>query len=211
MRRGLSSLTWLLLPCLGVAAEPDPATLIAGLAREAPARTAYTEVRFAQMLDRPLIVRGELAYLGPGRLGKRVDTPYKEDVTIADGQVVVQRGSRKPRQIALGQVPELDGFLRGFGALLGGDADALARDFDIRTRGGAARWHLSLVPRDARLRRRVASIEVDGTADSARCFSVIDADGDANIMLVEAMAASELPRPLTRRNLEIVCAGTAAK
>ncbi|WP_440224886.1 LolA-related protein [Dokdonella sp. MW10] len=201
----------MLLPCLAAAADPDPQALVAGLARPVPARTAYTEVRFAQMLDRPLVVRGELEYLGPGKLGKRVDTPYKEQTTIADGQVSVQRGTRKPREIALGQVPELEGFLRGFSALLGGDAAVLAQDFTLTTRGTAQRWHLSLVPKDARLKRRVASIEVDGDDAGARCFGIVDADGDANILLVEALASAELPKPLTRRNVEITCAGTAPK
>jgi hypothetical protein len=201
----LSSLLSLILPCLAAAAETDPATLVAGLKRELPARTAYTEVRFAQMFDRPVVARGELEYLGPGRLGKRVDSPYKETTTIADGQVTVQRGQRKPRQIALGQIPELEGFLRGFSALLGGDAAALARDFSLTTSGDTARWRLVLTPKDARLKRRIAAIEVDGAGKAARCFSILDADGDASIMRVETLAATELPKPLTRRNIEITC------
>ena len=52
--------------------------LVAALSATAPARTPYSEVRFASMLDRPLILHGELEYLGPGKLGKRVDTPYQE-------------------------------------------------------------------------------------------------------------------------------------
>jgi len=198
------------LPMTATAADLDAAALIAGLKRELPARTPYTEVRFAQMLDRPLIVHGELEYLGPGKLGKRVDTPYKETTTIADGQVKVQRGERKPREIALGRIPELEGFLRGFSALLGGDASALARDFDLQTTGSSAGWHLTLTPKDARLKRRIASIEVDAAGNGARCFAIIDADGDANIMLVEALSQAELPKPLTRHNLEIVCRGTAS-
>ncbi len=157
------------------------------------------------MFDRPVIARGELEYLGPGRLGKRVDTPYKETMTIADGQVNVQRGTRAPRQIALGQIPELEGFLRGFSALLGGEAGALARDFALTTSGDATRWKLVLTPKDARLKRRIKAIEVDGAGTSARCFSVLDADGDASIMRVEELAAEELPKPLTRTNMEITC------
>lgn len=209
MRR-LPSLLLCLLPCLSAAAEPDAAALVAGLERALPARTAYTEVRFAQMFDRPLVVRGELEYLGPGKLGKRVDTPYREMTSIADGQVSVQRGERAPRVIALSQIPELEGFLRGFSALLGGDTVALARDFDAATSGTRARWHLSLTPKDARLRRHVASIEVDGSANAARCFAILDADGDARIMLVEALASVELPKPLTRHNVEVVCRSTSS-
>jgi hypothetical protein len=211
MRRLPILLACLLTPFTSASAQVDPVALVAGLERPLPARTAYTEVRFQQMLERPLVVRGELEYLGPGRLGKRVDAPYREVTTIADGQVKVQRGERKPRGIALGQIPELEGFLRGFSALLGGDAVTLARDFELATTGSDARWRLTLVPKDARLKRRIAAIEVDGAAKAARCFTVRDADGDSSVMLVEALAATELPKPLTAHNLDIVCRGALAK
>ena len=199
------------MPSPAAAAEAAPAALVAGLERELPARTPYTEVRFAQMFDRPTVARGELEYLGPGRLGKRVDSPYKETTTIADGQVKVQRGERKPREIALGQIPELEGFLRGFSALLGGDAVALERDFTLAASNDAARWRISLAPKDARLARRIASIVVDGAGNAARCFTINDADGDASVMLVEALASAELPKPLTPHNLDLVCRGALAK
>src|SRR5690606_24982084 len=107
-----------LIPCFSAAAEVDAGALVAGLERSLPARTPYTEVRFAAVFDRPLVVRGELEYLGPGKLGKSVETPYRETTTIDGGQVSVQRGERPPRVISLGQIPELEGFMRGFSALL---------------------------------------------------------------------------------------------
>src|SRR5690606_5391550 len=123
---------------------------------------------------RPRVARGALEYLGPGRLGKRVDTPYRESTTIADGQVTVQRGERKPREIALGQIPELEGFLRGFSALLGGDAATLERDFTLEVTRTQASWRLGLAPKDPRLKRRITAIVVDGAGDAARCFTIRD-------------------------------------
>ena len=204
------SLLSLLLPYLANAAEIDAVALIGGLKRELPARTAYTEVRFSHMYDRALVARGELEYLGPGKLGKRVDSPYQETTTIADGEVTLQRGKRKPRQISLERVPELDGFLRGFSALLGGDVAAVQRDFELSSSGDTSHWRLRLAPRDPRLKKRIDAIEVDGSADTARCFSILDADDDASIMLVENLATAKLPEPLTRRNVESACRGGVA-
>ncbi|MEZ5460339.1 LolA-related protein [Dokdonella sp.] len=211
-RLALRSLPWLILPSLASAAEFDPLTLVAGLQRELPARTAYTEVRFSHMYDRALVARGELEYLGPGRLGKRVDEPYTEVTTIADGQVTLQRGKRKPRQISLQRVPELEGFLRGFSALLGGDAQALQRDFELTGSGNQDRWQLRLAPSDKRLRKRIDAIVVDGSGDDANCFSIVDADDDVSIMMVEQLASAPLPEPLTQKNVESACrGGDAAK
>lgn len=201
----MSSLLCLILPSLVTAAEIDPLALVAGLQRELPARTAYTEVRFSQMYSRALIARGELEYLGPGKLGKRVDSPYSEITTIADGEVTIQRGSRKPRQISLDRIPELEGFLRGFSALLGGDVQGLNRDFDLSGSGTEARWQLRLTPKDKRLKRRIEALLVDGAGDKARCFSIIDADDDVSILMVEEMATIDLPKPLTQRNVELTC------
>ena len=201
----------MILPCLVSAAEIDALTLVNGLKRQLPARTAYTEVRFSSMYDRALVASGELEYLGPGQLGKRVDKPYQETTTIADGQVSVQRGKRKPRHISLDRVPELEGFLRGFSALLGGDAQALDRDFELSGLGNEASWQLRLSPKDKRLKRRIDALRVDGSGDKARCFSIIDADDDVSILMVEDLAAVKLPRPLTQSSVERVCRNGVAE
>ncbi len=157
------------------------------------------------MYDRALVARGELEYLGPGKLGKRVDSPYSETTTIADGEVTIRRGSREPRRISLDRIPELEGFLRGFSALLGGDANALQRDFDVSGSGSEAHWQLRLSPKDKRLKKRIDALQVDGAGDKARCFSIIDADDDVSILMVEEMAAMNLPKPLTQKNVELTC------
>jgi len=159
------------------------------------------------MLERPLILRGELEYLGPGRLGRRVDEPYREQTTVADGQVTVRRGERAPRTFTLGQAPELDGFLRGFAALLGGDAAALARDFELDASGTTAAWQLKLKPRDRRLPRRIASIEVDGAGATPHCFRTRDADGDLNVLLLETLASSRLPTRPSQPLVDALCRG----
>ena len=204
---------WLALPCPAAPREtappaPDAKALVASLARVAPARTAYTEVRFSSLLERPLILRGELEYLGPGKLGKRVDTPYREQTRIADGEAIVQRGERAPRTFSLGQAPELEGFLRGFAALLGGDADALARDFDLSSSITANGWQLRLKPRDSRLARRILAIEVDGAGNAPRCFLTRDADGDVSVLLVDALAGVKLPARPSQAQIDALCRGS---
>lgn len=190
------------------AAAVDAAALVAGLKRDAPARTAYSEVRFSGLLDRPLILHGELEYLGPGKLGKRVDTPYREQVTVADGSATVKRGDRAARIFALSQAPELEGFLRGFAALLGGDAAALAADFELSASGTPASWRLSLKPRDRRLALRISVIEVDGAGRSPRCFRTHEADGDLGVLLVDALAATPLPSRPSPPQIDALCRGS---
>ena len=179
--------------------------------RPPPARTAYTEVRWSNLLERPLVLRGELEYLGPGQLGKRVDTPYREQMTVADGQAKVQRGDAAARTFSLGQAPELEGFLRGFAALLDGDADALERDFTLAVDGSVHGWRLTLKPRDRRLALRIRAIEVDGSANAPRCFRTRQADGDVSVLLVEALADAKLPNRPSLPQVDALCRGGGAK
>ncbi len=180
---------------------------MAGLQREVPARTRFSEVRFSGLLDRPLILHGELEYDGPGRLARIVDAPYHERMTIDDGEASVQRGDTPARKFSLSQAPELEGFLRGFAALLGGDVQGLARDFRVGVTGGASAWRLKLTPRDDRLARRVTAIEVDGAGKSARCFRTLEADGDVSVLLVESLADAKLPTRPTPPMIDALCRG----
>ncbi len=180
---------------------------MARLKRDAPATTPYTEVRFSGLFDRPLILHGELRYSGPDKLGKTVDSPYRETMQIADGKGEVTRGDGEPRSFVLGQAPEVEGFLRGFTALLGGDAATLERDFELVASGTASNWRLVLTPRDPRLRRRVTAIEVDGGGDSARCFRTREAGGDVNVLLVESLANAKLPTRASPMQIDGLCRG----
>ncbi len=188
-------------------AAPDATALVAALKREVPAVTAYVEVRYSGLLERPLILRGEMQYLGPGKLAKRVDTPWRELTAVDGGNASLQRGDRPARSLPLAQVPELDSFLRGFSALLGGDAAALARDFSLSASGNAAQWQLRLEPRDARLARRVQWLRVDGSGSEPTCFRTREADGDESVLLVGALAATPLAPRVTLGQLDALCRG----
>jgi len=187
----------------------DAQAIVAGLKRDAPARTAFSEVRFSSLLERPLILHGELVYDGPGKLARNVKSPYDERMTIDNGQASVQRGDKPARAFSLSQAPELEGFLRGFTALLGGDGAALSRDFTLVATGNATAWHLKLMPRDDRLARRITALEVDGTGKSARCFHTFEADGDVNVLLVESLAEAKLPNRPTPPMIDALCRGIA--
>ena len=199
-------------------AAPEPASpsgvdaqkLVAGLKREAPARTRFSEVRFSSLLERPLILHGELEYDGPGKLARTVDTPYREHMTIENGEASVQRGDNPVRKFSLSQAPELEGFLRGFAALLGGDAATLQHDFVLAASGSTDNWQLKLTPRDARLAKRMNSLEVDGADTSARCFHTYEADGDVNVLLVETLADAKLPPRPTPPMIDALCRGKSA-
>ena len=111
--------------------SPETAALIARLARPAPASTPYTEVHFAKLLREPLTLHGQLDYGGAEKLGKRVDAPYKETTTIADGKATIAREGRGTKTFGLDHAPDLQGLLASFSALLGGDAATMNRYYGI--------------------------------------------------------------------------------
>ena len=206
----------LLLPCWAAtasASEPAAATtsaqaVIEALRQPAPAHAAFAEARFLKVLERPLVVSGELSWLGGDRLQRRVEQPRAETATIADGEVTQQREGKSPRHFSLKRAPQLQVLLDSFVALLSGDAGRLQRSFEIRQRGDAAgAWTLILVPRDARVAKTVARIRIDGVGDQSRCMHMEEADGDLAVDLLGPLAA-RMPAEPTREALQALCQGS---
>ncbi|KRB50497.1 hypothetical protein ASD82_04365 [Rhodanobacter sp. Root179] len=215
----ISGKTHLLLPSLlltlcasASASEPAPASspahaLIAALGQPAPAHTAFAEARFLQVLQQPLVVSGELSWLGGDQLQRRVDRPQRETSTIADGEVTQQREGRSARHFSLKRAPQLQVLLDSFVALLSGDAARLQKSFEITQTGKAdGAWTLSLVPRDARVAKTVASIRIDGVGKQSRCMHMQEADGDLAVDLLGPLAA-KMPADPTREALQALCQG----
>ena len=160
------------------------------------------------VLDRPLVVSGELSWLGGDRLQRRVDRPQQETATIADGEVTQQRAGKSPRHFSLTRAPQLQVLLDSFVALLSGDAGRLQQAFVIHQSGDAAgSWTLTLTPRDAKVAKTIATIIIDGYAKESRCMHMQEADGDLAVDLLGPLAA-KMPAEPTREALQALCQGT---
>lgn len=163
-----------------------------------------------KVLDRPLVVSGELAWLGGDKLQRTVAAPRAERFTIAAGEVTQEREGRSPRHFSLKHAPQLQGLLDSFVALLSGDPGRLAEAFRIERSGDdAARWTLMLTPRDDRVAKKVASIRIDGEANEPRCMVMQEADGDVAIDLLGPLAA-KMPAAPTRDALLMLCGQPAS-
>ena len=159
-----------------------------------------------RLLRKPLVLHGQLDYSGPGKLGKRVDAPYRETTTIADGTVDVVREGRATQHFDLQRAPELNALLTGFSALLGGDAATLQQFYTIDFVENNAVWTLTLTPRAPELARHLRALIVAGSANEPRCFTLQQADGDSSTMLLGALAAATLPQSPTPAAVAALCA-----
>lgn len=189
------------------AADVDVDALLARLARPAPDTVAFVEVRYSALLAEPLVASGELEHRADGALVRRVLDPYRETTLLQGEQVRVSREGGRTRSFALDRAPELRGMLAGFGAILLGDRAVLDRHFALVVRGDPQAWRIEMVPRDERLQRRLSGIVVDGTEDRARCFTMLEPDGDASVMVLGAAGRSGLPPALGREALGDWCGG----
>jgi len=187
-------------------AELELDALLARLARPAPATTPFVEVRWSALLKTPLVSSGTLEYRGPDALARHVVAPYREDTEIAAGEARVVREGQRPQRFSLARAPELHGLLTGFSALLGGDREALEREFEVAVELEREGWTLLLTPRAERARKRIGRIAVEGSGNEPRCFAVDGAGGNASLMLLGAAAEAPLPEPIERAALERRCA-----
>lgn len=199
----------LLAPALCCAAL-DVETLLASLARPAPATTSFVEVRYSKLLDQPLIVKGELEYLEDGVLARTVKEPFKERTEIHGERVIVERAGKPRRQFSLKRAPELRGLLGSFAAVLGGSRASLEQNFNLALQGEQGHWQLRLTPKSTRVGRYMQDIVINGQENEPRCISVNQPDQDGSIMIVGAAADAALPTPLTRDELNRFCTSGGA-
>jgi hypothetical protein len=176
-----------------LAAPLDAEAVIKSLQREPPAVIEFAEARFSPLLDEPLIVSGQLSYLGAASFDRRVTAPYKESTSIRGESVRVEREGENARTFALKRAPELGGLLASFVALLSGDASAVSREFGVTASGdAAAAWTIELTPLDGRQRRRLQEIVVGGAGNEPRCIAVLSSQGGGTVMLLGEGAAGRL-------------------
>ena len=188
------------------ATDLDVDALLARLVRPAPDSTTFVEVRYSNLLEKPIVVSGRLEHRENGLLVRRVESPYEEVTELQGENVSVERAGSKPRRFSLDRAPELRGMLASFGAILKGDRQMLDQYFMVTAQGSGARWEVTLTPRSDKLKRRLSAIVVDGTEDRPKCFTLKEPDGDESLMVLGVAGEGDLPTSLQRQVLHTWCA-----
>jgi hypothetical protein len=195
------------------AASPEPQRadtdwILARLAKPAPMRTSFVEVRGSRLLKKPLRLQGEYQRPDEATLVREVTAPYQETTTIRAGEVEVARAGKPPRRFSLARVPEFAGLQVSFGALLAGNRRVLEQHYLLDTQGTRQRWTMTLLPRDPALAKQLQAITLYGRGAELRCIETQPARGETQRTLLAgaARAASGIDAP---GSLAALCYGDA--
>jgi hypothetical protein len=167
--------------------DADAAWILARLARPAPTRTDFIELRGSPLLKAPLRIEGEYRRPTEDTLVRAVRAPYIETTTIRGGEATIERGG-KARRFSLSRAPELQGLQASFGAMLSGDRAALERHYTIDATGTRQAWTLRMVPRDKAFAAKVRDIALHGRGAELRCIETRPVKGDLQRTLLAGAA-----------------------
>ena len=141
----------------------------------------FVEQQFLKILDHPLESSGEMRYDAPDRLEKRTLAPRQETLVLTGGTLTVDRG-KSHHVVDLQAYPQAQPFIESVRATLAGDRAALESLFILDFNGSIAKWTLTLVPKDSKVKRSVSQVRIDGAQDQLLKVEIRQSDGDRSLM-----------------------------
>lgn len=222
--RRLLSRTLLLAMSLTLAtaalhAAPEPQTgvdagwILSKLARPAPMRTGFVELRASKLLKAPLRIAGEYRRPDNATLVREVRSPYPETTTIRAGEATIARAGHSSRTFSLSRAPELAGLQASFGALLSGDRKLLEQHYRLASDGSRQHWTLLMTPKDAAMAAKVRAIALYGRGAELRCIETRPVEGDPQRTLLAGAAREAVQidgSAVTEAGMMALCHGVAS-
>ena len=173
------------------AAPADARALLAALAGVSGLEARFVERKSLALLSAPLVSKGRLYYLRPGRMAREIVEPEPSLIQVGPDSLRII-GSSGTQQIDLASRPDVRLFVESFSGVLAGDFVGLSRHYRLtysRASGSANRWSLELVPRAAPLAHLIRRIEVLGQGLAVSELRVEETRGDKTVTTLTAADA----------------------
>lgn len=168
-------------PVLAPASSADLDTLFTAFGKSPGLAAKFRERRTIALLSAPLKSEGSIHFdHGPsgGRLAKHTRTPTPKSVLLTATSLTAWDG-KKIDVLTLASAPGLKIFADSFRMFLAADRPGLEKNFEMKFAGNPnEKWQLVMVPRDANLKKAVASIELAGSKIELSSLTVREANGD---------------------------------
>jgi Outer membrane lipoprotein carrier protein LolA-like len=155
--------------------------VLALLAMRKHGHVEFIEQKFIAALDRPTESSGELRFDAPDHLEQRTLKPRAETLVLDSSTLTVDRGHTH-RVMDMHAFPQVEPLVESIRATLAGDRGALEHLFRLEFTGGMARWTLTLVPLESKVKQLVAHVKIDGVRDQLIKVEIRQTDGDRSLM-----------------------------
>ena len=167
------------------AAEPFDLNLIMQQMTENGGHTVrFVERRELDILDNPLESKGELTFIPPSGLKKRITEP-KSEIYFVDGDLLTIVTDDQQKVLRLADFPGLRAFVEAFRASLAGDSDTLERFYKVDLSGNITDWKLTLIPLQVDMAKYVSFVIIRGAYGDVSQIETIERNGDATLMKLE--------------------------
>jgi outer membrane lipoprotein-sorting protein len=142
----------------------------------------FREEKRIALLKAPLVSEGQLYFLAPDRLARRVATPSPSVMVVTGTSVSFQDSAGHAEALSLDQNPVARLFVDSFLKILAGDAAALSRIYGMTaTSGPNGIWTLQLKPTAAPLNRLIDEIDLSGRGAIMDRLRVLEVGGDETV------------------------------
>ena len=100
---------------------------------------------------------------------------------LTGGILTLERGHNK-RVMDLHSYPQVLPFVESIRATLAGDRGSLERLFHVDFAGTPARWTMTLVPLESKVKQSVSQVRIEGMRDQLLKVEIRQPDGDRSLM-----------------------------
>ena len=163
------------------ASETELLSIFQLLNAQQQSKVNYSEEKYLNILDAPLIQSGVLEYIPPNTLIREQREPSFQRFEVTDDYLIIQR-KNKEQKIALGRHPVLRAFIESIRKVMAGDLNGLRKYYEIYFSGTSEKWMLNLTPHDKKLQRLVSEIQFHGERGVLSRIAIYEVNGDKSIM-----------------------------
>lgn len=165
-------------------ASPLPARLreLLGDFRKCPGLEAqFLEEKNIILLAAPLKSSGKVYFHPPHSLARIVEKPRPSHMVVKAAKIIVKEGNVR-KEVDFSDKPAMRGLISGLLHILAGDEERLVADYEPHfSEEGSAGWRLRLEPKQAALRRLIASLAFSGKGLKLSELRVKEANGDETV------------------------------
>ncbi len=154
------------------------------LAQNKSAKATFVERTYIGIVDRPLVSTGDLSFVAPDSLEKRVLTPKPELLILRGDTLTIERPGKRRIRVSLEEYPEISAFIESIRGTLAGDLSALKTFYALQLTGSIKNWRLVLTPKQQRLSRIFRRIRISGSRADVKTIELDQRDGDHSVMVI---------------------------